>query len=334
MLARLPPILPLGPKDESSTDLIEALCGSEILRAMTNGMKHISVCICTYKRPHLLRKLLEELDDQNTGGLFTYSIIIVDNDRLQSAESVVADFAAESKVSVKYCVEPRQNIAVARNRTIDNASGDFVAFIDDDEFPTKHWLLSLFNTLSNGGLAGALGPVLPYFDESVPQWIVKGKFFDRPRHRTGLVLDWTQTRTGNVLLERGLFRGDWQPFRAQCVEGSDQEFFKRMIQKGFVFVWCNEAVVYEVVPPRRWKRSFLVRRALFRGIFSVRNHGFPLGLVARSLIAAPAYAVSLPIVLTLGQARFMNCLYKFSYHAGRLLAVLGFDPINKPYVSE
>jgi len=93
-------------------------------------------------------------------------------------------------------------------------------------------------------------------------------------------------------------------------------------------------VVYEVVPPARWKRNFLVRRALFRGIFSLRNHGYPLRLIATSLVAAPAYAVALPVALVLGQARFMNFVFKFSYHVGRLLAVLGINPIREAYVSE
>lgn len=301
---------------------------------MRDETKHISVCICTYKRPDLLNRLLDELASQDTCDLFTFSIIVVDNDRLQSAEPVVKNFAATSKIRTSYCVEPQQSIALARNRAVANANGDFVAFIDDDEFPSKQWLLSLFHTCNESGVAGVLGPVLPYYDEGVPQWIVKGKFFDRPEHKTGLILNWTQTRTGNVLLQGVLFAGDVEPFRARCVEGSDQEFFKRMMNRGLVFVWCNEAVVYEVVPPQRWTRSFLVRRALFRGVFSLLNHGFPTELIVRSLVAVPAYALALPIVLMLGQAHFMNHLYKFSYHLGRLIALFGFNPINRPYVSE
>src|SRR5436190_12853645 len=104
--------------------------------AIPGTSKHISVCICTYKRPQLLGRLLVELACQETGGLFTYSIVVVDNDRLQSAEAVVSGFAA---VSVKYCVEPRQNIALARNRAVQDSRGDFVAFFDDDQFPTKCW---------------------------------------------------------------------------------------------------------------------------------------------------------------------------------------------------
>src|SRR5437879_13612035 len=111
---------------------------------MTSETKHISVCICTYKRPRSLKRLLEELGGQDTGGLFTYSIVVADNDHLQSAKAVVRDFAAASSIPITYCVEPRQNIALAGNKAIDNANGNFVALIDDDEFPTKRWLLSLF----------------------------------------------------------------------------------------------------------------------------------------------------------------------------------------------
>src|SRR5205823_812524 len=115
---------------------------------MSNAVKHISVCICTYKRPQLLEQLLRELAGQDTNGRFTYSIVIVDNDKLRSAEGVAVSFAAESPLPVRYCVEARQNIALARNTAVANSEGDFIAFIDDDEFPTRSWLLTLFNALN------------------------------------------------------------------------------------------------------------------------------------------------------------------------------------------
>ena len=95
---------------------------------------HVSVCICTFRRPALLGNLLHKLVGQETQGLFTYSVVIADNDRAQSAKEIVAE-CATLDLSVKYCHEPEQNIALARNRALENATGDFVAFIDDDEFP-------------------------------------------------------------------------------------------------------------------------------------------------------------------------------------------------------
>ena len=162
---------------------------------MSNGVHHISVCVCTYKRPELLKRLLEDLRCQDTGGLFTYSIVVVDNDHSRSAEAVVGDFAVSSDIPIKYCIEPRQNIALARNKAIDNVDGDLVAFIDDDEFPIKSWLLTLFEALNKYGVDGILGPVKPYFEDQPPQWVVKGKFYDRPSYPTGFVIDWRRNTT-------------------------------------------------------------------------------------------------------------------------------------------
>ena len=135
---------------------------------MTNPSKHITVCVCTYRRPDLLRNLLEDLRQQDTGGLFTYSILVVDNDHRRSASSVVSEFAALHEVHVEYYVEPEQNIALARNKAIEHASGDFVVFIDDDESPIQRWLLALFEACSKHNAHGVLGPVHPRYAEAPP----------------------------------------------------------------------------------------------------------------------------------------------------------------------
>ena len=158
-----------------------------------------------YKRLRLLKRLLEELRGQETGGLFTYSIVVVDNDQSRSAQTVVGEFAASSIIPIKYCTEPRQNIAMARNTAVENAHGDLIAFIDDDEFPIKRWLLTLFEALNKYGADGVLGPVKPHFEDEPPQWVVKGKFYERASYPTGFVIDWRKGRTGNVLLKRSLF---------------------------------------------------------------------------------------------------------------------------------
>lgn len=299
---------------------------------MSSPLPHISVCICTYKRPDLLRRSLESVSAQRTDGLFTFSVVVADNDRTESARATVTEVAARVPISIKYCVEPQQNIARTRNKAVENASGDFVAFIDDDEFASPEWLLTLFQMLQSSKANGVLAPVNPHFDKDAPQWVIQGRFYDRPVHPTGMVLHWKQCRTGNVLLKKELFAGDAQPFRPECLSGEDQDFFRRKIEQGRTFLWCHEAPAYEVVPPVRWKRSFLVRRAMFRGIFAQRNHGLQPLRVLQALISAPAYAIMLPVALVLGQARFMTCLFKMSYHAGRLFALVGYNPIQGSYV--
>ena len=301
---------------------------------MPNTTPHVTVCICTYKRSGLLRRLLDGLSTQETGGLFMFSIVVVDNDQLETSMPVVEEFTATSPVEVVYCVEPRQSIALARNKAVENAKGDFVAFIDDDEFPTDRWLLTLFEVCAQYNVDGVLGPVKPHFDKEPPRWIVKGKFYERETYPTGFVIDWRKGRTGNVILRKRVFAGWTEPFNPEFRTGEDQHFFLEAIEKGHVFIWCNEAVAYEVVPPIRWKRTFMLRRALLRGAMEPKAPTFGLRSIAKSLLAVPLYVLALPFALIAGQDKFMGLLVRLCDHLGKLLAVVGINPIKDQYVTE
>jgi succinoglycan biosynthesis protein ExoM len=296
---------------------------------------HICVCICTFRRASALTELLHALERQRTANAFTHSVVVADNDAVASAQAVVDDFAAHSSLPVRYCVEPRQNIALARNMAVAHADGDFIAFIDDDEIPVEDWLLQLLSTYRRYGVDGVLGPVKPRFDAPPPNWVIAGKFCERPTYPTGFVIDWRKGRTGNVLLNRALFDELDEPFRPQFRTGEDQDFFRRMIlERGRRFVWCNEALAYETVPPIRWNRNFMLRRALLRGAVSLAHPSMGAKAVAKSAIAAAAYTAVLPLSLVLGQRGFMTVLIKLFDHTGRLLASVGLRPIKEPYVTE
>ena len=294
---------------------------------------HISVCICTYKRPELLRRLLSKLEEQDTEGLFDYSIVIVDNDRSESARQTAEAFARQSKISISYYVEQEQNIAFARNRGIKNAKGDFIGLIDDDECPNQKWLVNLLNALNHYNSDGILGPVLPHFEEEPPKWILKGRVFDRPSHPTGYVLEWNNTRTGNALLRRELFKEGSVWFDpAFGSGGEDRDFFKRKIEEGNVFVWCNEAPVFETVPVKRWKRTVLLKRALLRGKMAFNATGSESAGVFRSVVAIFLYTCCLPLFFVIGHHVFMKYLIKDCDHLGKVAAFLGIDLVAEKYV--
>lgn len=296
---------------------------------------HVSVCVCTYKRPLLLTQLLERLDRQETNGKFSYSVVIADNDRLGSARSIVSGIQAASSTDINYCIEPEQNIALARNTVLANANGEYIAFIDDDEFPERDWLLKLFEAREKYCVDGVLGPVKPSFEQTPPPWVIKGRFYDRPTHTTGFVIDWSEGRTGNFFFKRGIIDNMDPVFMPEFGSGGeDRNFFKRMISSGKVFVWCNEAVVYETVPAIRWKRSFMLKRALLRGKVSLVDPRCRIVKVAKSAVAIPAYALALPFLLVAGQHRFMKYLLKTFDHLGRILAFLGINVVKEKYVTE
>lgn len=283
-------------------------------------------------RPNLLKRLLEALSRQQTDSLFTYSAVVVDNDVLQSAEGVVRQCESHLAFPMKYCVEPRQNISLARNKAVAAARGDYVALIDDDEFPTERWLVTLFAACNQLQADGVLGPVKPHFDEPPPDWVIKGAFYDRPNLDTGTMLHWSDCRTGNALLRKSVFAESEQPFRPELRGGEDRDFFRRKIEQGYKFVWCRKAVVHEVVPPMRWKRRFMLRRAMLRGAVTLVNQTGALHTL-KSVVAVPTYAAVLPFMLLLGHHRFMNVLIRLFDHLGKLLALVGLNPVREPYVT-
>jgi len=300
--------------------------------AATDPISHISVCVCTYRRPDFLLRLLNDLSTQDTNGCFTYSIVVCDNDDLRSAEQIVTRFAAISAITVTYCVEPQRSIALARNRAVQNANGDYIALIDDDEFPERSWLRVLFTACQEYGVDGVLGPVKPSFEEGVPQWIVEGRFYDRPCPETGSILAAAHTRTGNALLRTQVFRDFDSPFRPEFRAGEDVDFFRRAIERGRMFIWCNDAVVYETVPPSRWKRIYLLKKALLRGACAALRPTVGALNITKSIIAVLVYCLALPFAMLLGQHRLMDLLIRMFHHLGKLLALMGINPVADPYL--
>ncbi len=297
---------------------------------------HISVCVCTYKRSQLLRLLLQALVEQTTAGLFTYSLVVADNDAAGSAHEVVSEFQSRAGFPIIYSIEPQQNIAMARNKALANATGDYIAFIDDDEVPLKDWLLKLFQTCEAYKADGVLGPVKPYFTVSPPEWAVRAGFFDRPNsqdYRSGLVLHWNQTGTGNALIRRGVLDQLDGSFRQEFGSGGeDVDFFRRAMEFGNVFVWCAEAVACELIPIERTRISFQLRRALLRGKGSLLSPaGRPVGIL-KSIIACGLYTMLLPVCLMTGRHIFLKYLIKTCDHLGKLLALCGFNVVKETYV--
>lgn len=294
------------------------------------SISHITVCICTFKRAVLLQDLLRKLAPQRTDGLFTYDVVVADNDVAQSAEPVVQAFAAASGLGVTYCMEPVPNIARARNQALAHARGDLVAFIDDDELPTTEWLYSLFQARARHHADAVLGPVMPSFEQEPPGWLKKGRFFDRPTYPTGHPITWPEARSGNVLFVREILKRIDPSFRPEfATAGEDVDFFRRLAQNGCTFIWCNEAVVFEHVPPFRCTRRYLLRRALLRGSNFPKHPTHRLRNAVKSLIALPCYTVALPVLAIIGHHVFMAYLIKILDHGSRLLAFAGLRVVTE-----
>ena len=174
----------------------------------------------------MLSFLLGKLQDQDTENLFTYSVVVVDNDGYQTAKDTVKKWQDKSAIQIDYYCEPEQNIALARNRGAKNATGDHIAFIDDDELPVKDWLYRMYRCLKEYNADSVLGPVLPHFPAGAPEWLEKSGLCERHRNKTGSPITGKDMRTGNILFQQYVF-DEYDYFRCEKILQKHEDFVKQ-----------------------------------------------------------------------------------------------------------
>jgi glycosyltransferase involved in cell wall biosynthesis len=115
-------------------------------------MSHISVVIPTFNRAHILDSVVSSIVNQS---IIPSEVIIVDDGSTDSTKEVVKDLIAKnSKFNIRYVSQENQGGNVARNRGIDEAKGEFIAFLDSDDTWDKEKLekqLAVFQNHENVG---------------------------------------------------------------------------------------------------------------------------------------------------------------------------------------
>ena len=222
----------------------------------------ISICVCTFRRPRGLRRLLDSLHALDSATP-SFEVIVVDNGPDGGARAVVDEDAIEQaapRFSLRYFHEPAQNIARARNRSLDESRGRYIAFIDDDEEAEPGWLLHLWEGLRTHQADCAFGPVVTHFTGPTPRWAPP--LFERPRLPTGSEQSWQFARTGNALVRREALGAPPARFDESfgLSGGEDGELFRRLWARGAKLIAVDEAVVVEHTPPARATLSAIVSR--------------------------------------------------------------------------
>ncbi|MGD1866128.1 MAG: glycosyltransferase, partial [Phormidesmis sp.] len=96
-----------------------------------------SVVIPTYNRPKQLESCLAALAEQDYPKA-NYQVVVVDDGSQQSLHKIVA--AYQDRMDVTLIVQKNAGPAAARNTGVQNATGDYIAFTDDDCIPDVGWL--------------------------------------------------------------------------------------------------------------------------------------------------------------------------------------------------
>ena len=201
----------------------------------------VSVVIATYNRHELLRRLLEQLDDQ-TIGTSHYEVIAVDDGSKEDTREKLAGL--KTKYPLRIERQENAGAATARQRGVDLATGKIIVIVDDDmqvgrDFLEKHLAK---HTTDRTVVLGRLRPDaklsdMPLFERFYAR-VLAGK-------AEAFAAGKAQVRghdvyTGNVSFPRKLFL-EAGGFDAQFRALEDEELGIRLEKAGATFAFANEA---------------------------------------------------------------------------------------------
>jgi glycosyltransferase involved in cell wall biosynthesis len=171
-------------------------------------------------------------------------------------------------------VEPRPGQTYAYNTGFATAARrpatDYVAVLDDDEFPTPQWLTEMIATAIRFHADIVGGPVFPVFDDP-DHWLAKTSLYAPKRYITGPV-DMIYG-AGSMVIRRDVLEQYLdEPFSHAFAftGGSDLDFFVRCRRDGRSFAWADEAHVFETTPRSRTTTRWLLLRYFRKGSEATR----------------------------------------------------------------
>ncbi|HEY8614655.1 glycosyltransferase family 2 protein [Phenylobacterium sp.] len=293
---------------------------------------NVDVGVCTFRRAAVAETLVS-LGDQRLPDGVVMRVVVADNDETNEAEGRIRAGAEAAGVALTYVHAPSRNISLARNACLDAASGDFLAFIDDDETATPGWLAALLAEAGRGGWDAVLGPVKAVYEAEAPNWLVAGDFHSTaPVQVDGKIL---KGYAGNVLIRMDAVRSRGLRFNLALGRqgGEDDDFFYRLTDTGGTIGYAPDALAYEPVPAGRASLQWLLKRSFRTGQthgarLEARHHGpakiAQIGVAgAKSGVCLAGAAASV-----LSPARRSRWLVRGSMHAGVVARLAGLKELQ------
>jgi GT2 family glycosyltransferase len=112
----------------------------------------ISVIVCTYNGSRTIRDCLQALKKLDYPD---FEVIVVDDGSTDGVARIVREH------DVRLISTPNCGLSSARNTGLAAATGEIVAYVDDDAYPDVHWLKYLAATFETTDHAGVGGPNIP-----------------------------------------------------------------------------------------------------------------------------------------------------------------------------
>lgn len=144
----------------------------------------ISFIVCCYNGEKRISKTLNAIFKAASQSEVNCELIVVNNCSIDNTHQIVESIINKaSEIDAKLVYEANPGLMSARLRGAEEASGDYLAFIDDDNAIADNWILEAKNAINKYSSAGIIGglafcgyPDLPIWFEDNQQSYACGPF--------------------------------------------------------------------------------------------------------------------------------------------------------------
>lgn len=239
---------------------------------------YASVVVCTRNRADQLAEFLQSAAGLSVPPGLTWELIIVDNGSSDHTAQVVESFA--SKIPVRCVREDRAGLSNARNRGVDEATGDYICWTDDDVMLDPEWLSAYVEAFQAhpeaavfaGRILPVLAPPTPaWFSEIAGDWPITNVLAKRDFGETPIELDAERRPFGASYALRAAEqkRHRYNPHLGVSPNhkrvGEETDVLQRILAEGAISRWVPASKVHHITQPGRQSARYIYEYFLCAG---------------------------------------------------------------------
>jgi glycosyltransferase involved in cell wall biosynthesis len=168
------------------------------------------------------------------------------------------------EIPCKFVASGRTGVSSARNAACQQATGDILAFIDDDATAEPGWIEQVHHVFKDPIISCAGGPVLPVFERgTIPEqwyWVIGCTGISKRPICSNMAI-----RRSDFVLQGG-FAENLGRIKRNLTIGEETELILNLEESNKKIRWEPEMVVHHWCPNHRTELSYIISRAYNEGI--------------------------------------------------------------------
>lgn len=229
----------------------------------------VSVIVPVFNAEEYIGKTIDSIINQDFD---SYEIIVVDDGSTDGSLEIIKKTLENSQIPNRIIHQKNSGVSVARNNAIDVSKGEYIVFVDADDYITSNHISTLYNGKSDFSLTlvvkkdgEKLTDPKPYTQKSI-----KTEDFIKMELNMQIVFNFFQLMYRASIIKENNIR-----FTPGIVYGEDIEFAHKALSYGDEIIINNEKTYYYVQHPEsaikttEYKRFQIVE--IFEGLADFYN---------------------------------------------------------------